>query len=306
MHRRLWWHLRILDLRAAGDYNLDVSSAFLLSNTKMPSNLDDIDLGPSATAAWAEREGFTEMSYTLLRCESAVAFDRLSSSNIPAGKVEEVVGKFSNSIHSKYLRFFDAKPNLLICRLGSDTGRLLISKVRLRSHFRALRLSASLSEKTKPSPELVQELLESATTLLEFHARTGSVYSHWAWALRTLMQWHAVSFVLSQLDAVIDKIVTQRKDCSGVDDKTVLEILPELFHRAWHAVDVAFRQCEPEAVWDPVKGLKLRVETRLNGRADKSENVGVEVKYPGGELGGSDVRLMGFEVEEMMGTGSLR
>ena len=120
------------------------------------------------------------------------------------------------------------------------------------------------------------------------------------------MQWHAASFVLSQLDAVIDKIVTQRKDCSGADDKTVLEILPDLFQRAWRAVIVAFRQCEPEAAWDPVKGLKLRVETRLNGRADGSENVGVEVEYPGGEMGGYDVRLMWFEVEEMMKIGSLR
>ena len=59
-------------------------------------------------------------------------------------------------------------------------------------------------------------------------------------------------------------------------------------------------------MWDALKGLKLRLETRLNGRADGSENGSVEVEYPSGEMGSSDVRSMGFEVEEMMGIGSFR
>lgn len=70
LRRRLWWHILILDSRASDQHGLgpiNYQSAF---DTRMPLNVNDADLAPDMAAPPAERDGATEMTFLLVRCEA--------------------------------------------------------------------------------------------------------------------------------------------------------------------------------------------------------------------------------------------
>ena len=69
MRRRLWWHISLLDARAAEDHGADPNFHEHLYDTRLPLNVNDDDLWPEMTEAPQEHKGATEMTFCLLRFE---------------------------------------------------------------------------------------------------------------------------------------------------------------------------------------------------------------------------------------------
>lgn len=70
LRRRLWWHILILDSRASDQHGFGPISYQSASDTHMPLNVDDADLAPDMAAPPAERDGPTEVTFLLIRCEA--------------------------------------------------------------------------------------------------------------------------------------------------------------------------------------------------------------------------------------------
>jgi hypothetical protein len=66
MRRRLWWHIAILDIRAAEDHGTEIRTTQSSYDTLFPSNVNDDDIWPGMTEAPKVRQGPTEMTMCLI------------------------------------------------------------------------------------------------------------------------------------------------------------------------------------------------------------------------------------------------
>lgn len=122
MRRRLWWQVCILDLRAAEDHDSDPSILDFSFDTAYPTSLNDDDISPEDTKPPTPREGATEMTFTLIRCEICSLLRKLTY--VPPGcydvrgpavptfdEKEALVKETSLRLEDKYLRYCeDAGP----------------------------------------------------------------------------------------------------------------------------------------------------------------------------------------------------
>lgn len=303
MRRRLWWELRLLDARASEDCGA-APSAFANADTRLPLNIDDGDLDPLAELPPPEREGPTEMLYSLLRfelCSMAPSVSKLcadgssapqSSSSTKAGDrqsahqqqlraKEKAVDEFSAHMRRKYPNFFDddISPPSAFARFAAETSRLVLTKVRLQLHFRSIQRAEDAPSSTTTTgggakaPDdddddlvLLDELFRSSVALLETCNRLGADedLARWKWLLHRYTQWHAVSFVLSQLGLRIDAL--------AVGLPVSPAALPQVLRRAWDAIEIAFGDQEEGCdaggcgggPWGLLECLRQRVRDKLD------------------------------------------
>ena len=66
IRRRLWWHIRMLDVACAEDCGFSPTHVYG-TDTQLPLNIYDTDISPDSDHAPMERTAFTEMTWTLIR-----------------------------------------------------------------------------------------------------------------------------------------------------------------------------------------------------------------------------------------------
>lgn len=69
MRRRLWWNITLLDARASEEHGADPTFQDHFFDTKLPLNVNDVDIWPEMTEEPREQPGASDMTFTLLRFE---------------------------------------------------------------------------------------------------------------------------------------------------------------------------------------------------------------------------------------------
>ncbi|KAL7906614.1 fungal-specific transcription factor domain-containing protein [Trichoderma velutinum] len=261
--RRLWWHICVLDIRAAEDHGCDPSIYDQNYDTQLPLNINDDDLSPEATIAPPERQGITDMTFCLLRFEVAVAIRKLNyhgpiGSQEPAlsttgkrGLVETIEKRF----YERYINRCDiTKP---FDWVSAAWARLMLSKMWLAVsnplHPQDAVDGAAPLNLRHVAFEKSVDMLELADLL-----ETGHRAARWRWLFMTHVQWHAVVFVLAYL-------------CVHPTD--------ELSHRAWLVMDRVRERWPHDSrskkgmLWKPVHRLMDRAQhiRACQGRSASNE-----------------------------------
>jgi hypothetical protein len=208
MRRRLWWQVCILDTRASEDHGCDPTITEQSFDTKMPLNINDIDITPGMNEFPAEKRGCTDMSFCLIRFEVANTFRRINY--IPPGPpkqcTEHLVGitlqekeKWITDCHQRleerYLR--DCDMSVPLFWVTATVARLMMSKMWLMVYHPFQRQDGG----TTLPPEIKEKLFITSlenieySILLETEGRTMK----WGWLFKTYVQWHALAFILSEL-----------------------------------------------------------------------------------------------------------
>ncbi|KAL6800972.1 fungal-specific transcription factor domain-containing protein [Trichoderma sp. SZMC 28013] len=248
--RRLWWHICVLDIRAAEDHGCDPSIYDQNYDTRFPLNINDDDLSPEATVAPPLRQGITDMTFCLLRFEVAVAIRKLNylgpvgSQEPPLSTAEkrDFVERIEKRFYERYINCCDiTKP---FDWVSAAWARLMLSKMWLAVsnplHPQDTTDGAASLNLRRVAFEKSVEMLELADSL-----ETGHRAARWRWLFMTHVQWHAVVFVLAYL-------------CVHPTD--------ELSHRAWMVMD---RVCErwphdsrsrKGMLWKPIHRLMDRAQ----------------------------------------------
>ncbi|KAI7230836.1 hypothetical protein KC365_g7471, partial [Hortaea werneckii] len=208
MRRRLWWQVCLLDIRASEDHGCDPTIVEQSFDTRMPLNINDVDIKPGMTEFPAERQGCTDMSFCLIRFEVANTFRRINY--VPPGASRPCQEHFASvtledkerwitechqRLEERYLKHCDMSVPLFW--VTATVSRLMMSKMWLMVYhpFQRQDGGASLPSETKDKLFITSlENIEYAL-LLETEARTMK----WGWLFRTYMQWHALAFMLSEL-----------------------------------------------------------------------------------------------------------
>jgi hypothetical protein len=207
MRRRLWWQVCILDARSSEDHGCDPTIVEAQFDTKMPLNVNDTDLHPDMTEFPEERQGFTDMTFCLLRFEIAHIFRRIVYvppgpnkcteyfSGLTIEQKEKWITDAHQAMENKYLKNCDM--TIPICWVTATISRLIMSKMWLVVYHPHQRKDggATLPQETKDKLFITSLENVEYSILLETEARTMK----WGWLFRTYVQWHAIAFLLSEL-----------------------------------------------------------------------------------------------------------
>ncbi|KAL6161849.1 hypothetical protein ACJBU6_00947 [Exserohilum turcicum] len=207
MRRRLWWQVCILDARSSEDHGCDPTIAEALFDTKMPLNINDADINPDMTEFPPERQGFTDMTFCLLRFEITDMMRRITYAPTAVNKCnehfahlsikekEEWITECHQALEVKYLK--DCDMTMPMCWVSATVARLIVSKVWLIIYHPHQRKDGGATLPQETRDKLFITSLESLEygVLLETEARTMK----WGWLFRTYVQWHAIAFLLSEL-----------------------------------------------------------------------------------------------------------
>ena len=303
MRRRLWWHICILDTRAAEDHGADPSFTEAFYDARMPLNINDDDISPETKETPKERQGTTEMTFCLIRFELSAASRRMNFAGPglshcgfkrPQKTLEErekMIEEVHKRVDAQHLQYCDMtipyvtflaahmQDEMLtysrIYWVSATVGRLVLAKMWLMAHH-PLQYTGS-DEKLKYNHDIRDRLFVTSVEIIEFSCllENNENTAKWGWLFRTYMQWHAIAFVLSEL--------CHRPP--GPD-----------YERAWKAVESVYDdrvQHPPKSqsgmLWKPMKQLyaKARAIREKHGRggvgavdASKSVTMGTQPTEP--------------------------
>ncbi|KAF2237244.1 hypothetical protein EV356DRAFT_511953 [Viridothelium virens] len=207
IRRRLWWQICILDSRASEDHGCDPSVIDQLFDTEMPLNVNDNEISPDMTEFPELRAGFTEMTFSLIRCEVTSTFRRL---NYVPPNPKMCFEKFSSAtfedkkrwvtechqrLEERYLKYCDMSVPLYW--VTATTCRLIMAKMWLMIYHPFQRKDGGRSLPPDVKDKLFLTSLENIEymLLLETEAQTMK----WGWLIKTYVQWHALAFLLTEL-----------------------------------------------------------------------------------------------------------
>ncbi|KAH7382087.1 hypothetical protein BKA64DRAFT_607732 [Cadophora sp. MPI-SDFR-AT-0126] len=250
MRRRLWWQLCILDFRLSEKYGSETCTMDISFDTRRPLNINDSDLQPDALVAPEPRVGLTDVSIALISCEISTAAHKLMSSSIDDGAAqvsgkEERIRKFCQILEEKYVKYcIDSTPmswivsrlcRLVICKLES---MLLMPLTRIESINR-----------DPESKELYDKMFLASIEVVELRRDLeADITKQWHWYLRTIIQWHSIAYLLSEL-------------CVRDPDDNVT--------RAWNVLDLVFQDYRdlqghgaPGMLMAPMKKLIARARQK--------------------------------------------
>ncbi|KAL1596510.1 hypothetical protein SLS60_009157 [Paraconiothyrium brasiliense] len=260
MRRRLWWQVCILDARSSEDHGCDPTIVEAQFDTKLPLNVNDTDIHPDMTEWPKERQGFTDMTFCLIRFEVTNIFRRILYippglgrancffSNLTVPEKEKWISDCHQRLEDKYLK--DCDMSIPLCWVTATISRLVMSKMWLIVYHPHQRKDggASLPQETKDKLFITSLENIEYSILLETEARTMK----WGWLFRTYVQWHAIAFLLSELCV--------RTKGEAVD-------------RAWHALEATagrwwfplgdaspYRKGKAGCLWKPLRKLMAKAQ----------------------------------------------
>lgn len=250
MRRRLWWHICLMDVRSSEDHGTDPLIHENMYDVRLPLNVNDDDLRPDMTEAPKEKEGFTDVTFCLIRCEITSALRRvnyacpgnrfrLGTAAPSLESCERMIQILSNRVEERYIKHCDM--NIPIHWACATVGRLILAKLWLVVHHPMTRKDQT----TKLSQATRESLFHTAIEVLEFGRllEADPKTAKWGWLFRTNMQWHGVAFVLSE--------VCVRPICPVSD-------------RAWNAINGLYSDWKLSAtnkkgmLWRPLAALMKR------------------------------------------------
>ncbi|KAJ5084664.1 hypothetical protein NUU61_009243 [Penicillium alfredii] len=252
MRRRLWWHICLMDIRSSEDHGTDPLIHENMYDTRLPLNVNDDDISPGMQETPEEREGCTDVTFCLIRCEITSALRRanyacpgnrfrMEGSGPSLDRCERMIQIISERCEERYIKHCNMDIPIHWC--SATVGRLILAKLWLIVHHPMTRRDrvTNLPQATRESLFLTAiEVLEFGR-LLEKDPKTAK----WGWLFRTNMQWHGVAFVLSELCV--------RPICPITD-------------RAWNAVSSLYTDWRQQAghkkgmLWRPLAALMKRAE----------------------------------------------
>lgn len=208
VRRRLWYHICLLDIRSSEYHGYEPIIHEATFDTKLPLNVNDGDLSQQMSELPPERDGPTEMTFCLIRCEAmrtgckvgyappSLRIPGLANGSLSVKDREALVEDLRLLFEDRYLRHYDSSQPFQ--RFYTVVSRLIIARTRLvvlypLGHKDAHASSLSAASRNRLF-SISMEVLELSNLLL-----TDRDLAKWAWHGKTHVQWHAIAFILSEI-----------------------------------------------------------------------------------------------------------
>ena len=202
MRRRTWWVLCTLDVRASEDQGSDFSILRGSFNTKLPLNINDADIEPGTAEMPAEREGFTDMTFTLVTVETSDITRQMVSPSAKedAPGIEEqarLLGELHRKLAQSYLQYPEGSGNVAYW-VAVTVSRLMMAKMTLFIYLPTLFSSPNEHFSEKIRTKLLVAAIEIAECNHALNAEEAC--RHWRWVFQTYTRkfdvFHSTSYLL--------------------------------------------------------------------------------------------------------------
>ena len=201
MRRRAWWALCVLDARASEDQGTDLIIARDSFDTKLPLNINDVDITPETVQMPTEREGITDMSLPLVFFKiSEVTKQMMAYSATEGAPGIEQQSRLLTEIYQKleqgYLQYTVESGNIAYW-VGVTIARLVMAKMTLFVYLPILFSSPS----EQFSGKIRTQLLIAAIEVAEYNHALNAEQAcrHWRWVYQTYTHWYAIVYLLIEI-----------------------------------------------------------------------------------------------------------
>lgn len=285
MRRRLFWHIVILDVRASEDRGTEAMISPGILNSRLPLNINDDDFGPDSPGPLTEREGVTDITFSLCMMRSSdiflwVAHMQSAQTSTPQQTEDDVIRR-AQRLESEFVT--NADPSKLQSYMASGLVRLINLKVWMLLQYpmqapvkptATSEAGRNLPEPQRPRwPRVSREtMLQTCTSILELaeYFLRGPRAERFGWWSNTYVQWHPLAVCLAELC----------RQTRGL-----------LVDRAWKAVDQVY-PLWAKIVADTRRGQLWRPIRKLYKKAKAARNEVLREDSGAVEGGGSSVAWM--------------
>ncbi|KAG4267316.1 hypothetical protein FPRO04_04928 [Fusarium proliferatum] len=201
LRRRLWWHICLLDMRSSEFHGYEPIVRDDMFDTNLPLNINDSDIASHMTESPKAREGYTQMTFCLIRCEVMKAGWKVgyasptpsSTATAARGDGELIVQELKSLLEERYLRYCDESVPFML--FTSKVAQLIVARTGLIVDFPRKQKEAYTSTVIRDRLfSTSMEILELSSFIL-----TNTSISKWTWHSKAHIQWHAAIFVLSEI-----------------------------------------------------------------------------------------------------------
>ncbi|TVY77944.1 Bikaverin cluster transcription factor bik5 [Fusarium oxysporum f. sp. cubense] len=197
LRRRLWWALLQLDIRSAEELGTDLIVGKSTFDTQMPSNLNDKDISPDLVDSPTPREGRTDMTLLLVRCEICKLSRQVIEAVSTVATVEEqktMLLEVYKRVDEKFFKWIDKTDPLY------DMAAMLARSLRAKIYF--VIYHPALFPATDVQSQLFDEarqcVYRAAVNILEYDHRlhVDPKVQQYRWLFQTFTNWHAIAYFL--------------------------------------------------------------------------------------------------------------
>ncbi|PNP48042.1 hypothetical protein THARTR1_10384 [Trichoderma harzianum] len=206
IRRRLWWHICCFDARVSQCYAPETMISNSMLDTREPTNCNDADLEVNMIKEPTAREGFTDVSFTLMACELRRLCNHVLSSLsalLASGEKQQAaqcvaLRKIEETREWAATHFFgNSSPGRAVQRFTEFFFGMLLDHLGIIVRDTNIFGKSASVDQT----DLRDRSFLSAITLLENMRkwRDQSSTHQWGWILTNFQQWYAVGIVLIHL-----------------------------------------------------------------------------------------------------------
>ncbi|KAJ6189976.1 fungal-specific transcription factor domain-containing protein [Penicillium mononematosum] len=206
MSRRVWWHILALDVQSAEDHCTEPLIHDGQFDTRFPLNINDEDLVLGAEGFPCERSGYTDMTFSLIRFEITATYRLLKYSSFTepdyspedslASRQQHVIG-LEHRLREKYLQY--SSTTATVHWLCATISWLVLAKLRVSVYDPVT--SGDMSN-TGLKADIREFLFATSIDIIELSVileTNQKDLGNWTWMFKNNNQWHALSFVLTEL-----------------------------------------------------------------------------------------------------------
>lgn len=201
MRRKVWWAVCMLDVRASEDQGTDLTIASGSFDTRIPLNINDIDIDPETKQMPTERDGVTDMSFARIFFGIGDITRQMMALSVKDGVAGlEDQSRLLNEIYQKfeqgYCQYTTESGNIAYW-VGVTIARLVMAKMTLIIFLPFLFSSPS----EHMSDEVRTKLLVSAIEVAEYNHALNAEQAcrQWRWIYQTYTHWHAIVYLMIEI-----------------------------------------------------------------------------------------------------------
>lgn len=201
MRRKVWWAVCMLDMRASEDQGTDLTITSGSFDTRIPLNINDVDIDPETRQMPTERDGVTDMTFARIFFGIGDITRKMTAPSVRDGVADlEDQSRLLNEIYQKfeqgYCQYTTESGNIAYW-VGVTIARLVMAKMTLIVFLPALFSSPS----EHISDEVRTKLLVSAIEVAEYNHALNAEQAcrQWRWVYQTYTHWHAIVYLMIEI-----------------------------------------------------------------------------------------------------------
>ncbi|KAJ5762251.1 uncharacterized protein N7511_005633 [Penicillium nucicola] len=201
MRRRAWWVLCLLDVRASENQGSDYTITNASFDTKLPLNINDVDIAPESAEIPQEHDGLTDMSVARVTfgiCQVTMQMmshgfkDKAPSLNEQGRSLNQIY----ETLEKNFLQYSTDSGNITYWVIVI-VARLTMAKMALLIYLPLLFSTA----KDELAGDLRTKHLISAIEVAEYNHALNNENScrHWRWAFQTYTHWYSIVYMMIEI-----------------------------------------------------------------------------------------------------------